>query len=487
MDPRTPVLVGAGQLTDREGALTPLELMVEASRRAAADAGANGDALLARAGSVGVVEPFSWPVPDPARELARELGLEPRETTISARGGNGPIALLGDAAAAIARGGLDVALLAGGEAGTRFQQALRAGGDAGFGTQPEGTEPSRTVGTDRDPHDPAELDAGLIAPIFWYPMFENALRGAAGRTREEHEAFLGELWLGFAGVARDNPFAWTTSPPGTAREIATPSPGNRRVSDPYTKAMNANITVDQGAALLVCSVEAAEAAGIPRERWVFVEATAGASDHWLCGERDRWDRSPAIAATTAAVLAGTRADEVAHLDLYSCFPSAVQVAAHELGIDPLSRPLTVTGGLAFFGGPANDYVMHSLVTLAERVRAEPDSKALATAVGWYLTKHGAALLTGAPAKPYRHHDVQALVDAQPRREIAREAVAGTVESHTAIFDRDGSATMGIVAVRTDDGRRAFGRTHDAGTLAELQGREPLGRPVRTDGAAGFGF
>lgn len=482
MDPRTPVLVGAGQLTDREGALTPLALMREAARRAAADAGPGGDALLAKAQSVAAVDLFSWPIPDPAGELARELGLSPRETVVSARGGNGPIALLGDAAAAIARGDLDVALLAGGEAGTQFQAALREGRDAGFGGAD--APPSRVVGKDQDPHDPAELDAGLIAPIFWYPMFENALRGAASRTRAEHEAFLGELWLGFADVARDNPFAWTPSPPASAQEIATPSKGNRRVSDPYTKAMNANITVDQGAALLVCSVAAAEAAGIARERWVFVEATAGATDHWFCGTRERWDRSPAIAATTGAVLDGTSVDDVAHLDLYSCFPSAVQVAAKELGIDPLSRPLTVTGGLAFFGGPANDYVMHSLVALVERVRSDGE-RALATAVGWYLTKHGAALLSGTPGKPFAHHDVQAQVDALPRREIAREAVTGTIESHTAIFDRDGTATMGIAAVRTEDGRRAFGRTFEPDAIAELQAEEPLGRAASTDGAAGF--
>lgn len=493
LDPRTPILVGAAQLTHRGGTPpSPLELMASAARAAAEDAGTG--ALLAKVQSVAVVDLFSWPVPDPAAALAQELGIDARETVVSARGGNGPIALLGDAAARIAAGELDVALLAGGESGTAFQAALREGRDPGWATQPDGTTPARTVGADRDPGDPAELEAGLIAPIFWYPLFEHAVRGAAGRTRDEHQAHLGELWLRFADVARENPHAWATDLPRTAEEIAQPAQGNRRVSDPYTKAMNANITVDQGAALLVCSVGAAEAAGIARERWVFVEATAGAHDHWLCGTRDRFDRSPAIAACGQAVLghAGVAMDDVALLDLYSCFPSAVQVAGTELGIDLLdpARAPTVTGGLTFAGGPANNYVMHSLAALVERLREQPEEHAYATAVGWYLTKHGAALLSGRPpAQAFRHHDVQHAVDAQPARAIvpATEGVEGTVEAHTAIFDRDGTATMGIVSLLTSDGRRAFGRTHDPATIAALQDEEPLGRTARTDGAATFAF
>ncbi|MCW3012383.1 MAG: enoyl-CoA hydratase [Solirubrobacterales bacterium] len=493
LDPRTPVLVGAGQVTHRDGAVpSPVELMATAARAAARDAGAPG--LLDRVQSVGVVDVFSWPVPDPAAVLAGALGLHPAETVRTTVGGNGPIALLGDLAARIAAGRLDVALMAGGEAGTAFQAALREGRDPGFATQPDGTAPTRVVGVDRDPGHPAELEAGLIAPIFWYPLFEHAVRGAAGRTREEHQAHLGELWLRFADTARENPHSWATDLPRTAAEIAEPARGNRRVSDPYTKAMNANIAVDQGAALLVCSVAAAQAAGVPADRWVFLEATAGAHDHWLCGERERFDRSPAIAACGAAVLghAGAGIDDVALLDLYSCFPSAVQVAGTELGVDLLdpARSPTATGGLAFAGGPANNYVTHALATLVGQVRERPEERALSTAVGWYLTKHGAALLSGRPpAQAFTHHDVQPVVDARPRRTIvpAAEAVTGEVEAHTAIFDRDGTATMGIVALRLPDGRRAFARSHDADTIAALQDDEPLGRAASTDGAATFGF
>jgi acetyl-CoA C-acetyltransferase len=493
VDPRTPVIVGAGQVTHRpsdDGEPTPLGLMVTAAHTAAQDAGSRGEALLASADAVGVVDLFSWTTGDPAAMLAHELGVDPHQTFATARGGTSPVTLLGAIAADIANGDVDVALIAGGEAVTPFMRAVRAGQATGWPVQPNNTKPSRMIGTDREPHHPAEFAAGLIAPVFWYPVFEQALRGAQGQSPAEHTEQIARLWARFAAVAVDNPYAWTRNGPDAA-EIATPTPDNRLVSAPYTKLMNANIQVDQGAALLVCSAGAAEAAGIPRDRWVFVSATATATDHWHPGERDVLHRSPAIAACGQAVLghSGVGIDDVALLDLYSCFPSAVQIAAQELGIDlgDSSREPTVTGGLTFAGGPANNYVMHSLATLVGRLRGGTGELGLATAVGWYLTKHATALLSSSPPpKPFAALDVQDQVDGLPSREIAADtAGTGVVESYTAIYDRDGTATIGVVSALMDDGRRALAKSQDAGTLDALLRDDPLGMTATLDGAAGF--
>lgn len=489
IDPRAPVLVGAAQVTHRptdgQTPSTP-ELLVRASRAALTDAGGDLDA---RVDAVAIVELFSWPAPDPAAWLSAELGLTPSQTLMSARGGNGPTALLGALAADIQAGRLDVALIAGGEAMTPFMKAVKSGGDPGWPTQPKDTAPSRIVGVDRDPATPEELAASLIAPIFVYPLFEQALRRTSGRSVADHQKHLGRLWSRFAAVAGDNPHAWTQDTPDAAM-IADASPANRQVSAPYTKLMNANIQVDQAAALVLCSAAAAEAAGIPEADWVFVTSTAGAHDHWFVGERDRLDRSPAIAAVGTAALAhaGLSIDELTHIDLYSCFPSAVQIAAEELGIDledPV-RPPTVTGGLTFAGGPANAYVLQSLATLVGRLRGRTGEHALATAVGWYLTKHGAAVLSSdPPARPFADSDVQAQVDAQPRRTVTAGAFTAPVETYTAIYDHTGAATMAIVTALDADGSRGFAKTHDAAVVAALLMGEPLAHTVVLDGEAGF--
>lgn len=492
MDPRTPVLVGAGQVTHRpgDGDVSPLELMARAARAAEEDAGAPG--LLRRAGSVAVVDLFSWPAPDPGALLAAELGAAPRETVRAARGGTGPLVLLGDLCARIQAGDLDVGLVAGGEVITAFMRSVADGRPTGWPEQPAGTAPTREVGEDRAPNHPAEEAAGLLAPIFFYPLFEQAVRGAAGAAPGEHQAWLGELWSRFAAVARDNPHAWTRDPPVDPDAIGRPGPGNRMVSLPYTKLLNSNIQVDQGAALLLCSAQAARDAGVPRDRWVFVHGVAGAHDHWHAAEREHLHRSPAIAACAEALRGHTGAEpaDAALLDLYSCFPSAVQVAATELGIDLRSdpRPPTVTGGLTFAGGPANGYVTHALATMAGRLREQDDGAlGLATGVGWYLTKHGMALLGCAPPeRPFADLHPQAEVDARPRRDVAEgEAATAPVETYTALFDRDGTPTLGIVACLLEDGRRALAKSEDRATVAALVEGDALGREVVLDGAAGF--
>ncbi len=494
LDPRTPVVVGVGQTVHRpddgSAAPSPLDLMAEAARRAAGDAGPGGDALLRRADGVAIVDVFSWPVPDPGALLAAELGLRPAETVRTVIGGNGPIALLADAATRIAAGEREVVLLGGGEVGTAMRAAALGGPQPDWPTQPEGTTPTRVVGTDRPPSHDAELAAGLMMPVNVYPVVEHALRHAAGRTPQEQRDWIGGWWARYSAIAAEHPQGWSRTPM-TAEEIATPAGGNRLISDPYTRAMNANIAVDQAAMLLVTSAGAAEAAGIPRDRWVFLHGTAGASDHWFVGERERLDRSPAIAAGGRALFghAGIDADDVALVDLYSCFPCAVQVGARELGlrVDDPARPLTVTGGLSFFGGPANDYVTHALATLVEQARERPDELALSSAVGWYLTKHGLALLSATPpARPYAHHDVQATVDAGPRREIVPQAAGTwTVESYTAAYERDGTPALGTVVATDDAGRRAFARSSDGADLERLLAGTAIGGAVELDGAGGF--
>jgi acetyl-CoA C-acetyltransferase len=492
VDPRTPVIVGIGQVTQLRGSGTasPLELMTDAARMATDDAGPNGASLLRRVQSVGLVDVFSWPVPDPGALLAAELGISPRETVRTVIGGNSPVALLGDAAARIADGELDVALLGGGEAGVAHRDQMLKGIDPGWPTQPDGTAPARVVGTDRPPSHDAELAAGLLAPVLVYPLFEHRLRHAAGRTSTEQREWIASWWARYSDVSAAHPQGWTREAL-TPEQIATPSDANRLIADPYPRTMNANIAVDQAAMLLVTSAGAAEAAGIPRDRWVFVHATAAASDHWFVGERERLDRSPAISACGDAIFGhtATNADDVALVDLYSCFPCAVQVGATELGfrVDDPGRPLTVTGGLAFFGGPANNYVTHSIATLVDRARERPDDLALASAVGWYLTKHGLAMLSATPPeRPFAHHDVQQAVDTQPKRTIEAAATGPrTVESFTVAYDRDGVGTVGIVAAHDGGDRRAFGRTEDRATIDRLLAVDPIGGATEMDGTGGF--
>ena len=63
------------------------------------------------------------------------------------------------------------------------------------------------------------------------------------------------------------------------------------------------------------------------------------------------------------------------------------------------RPLTVTGGLGFAGGPANNYPTHAIAAMVDACRQDPGSIGMVSALGWYATKHSVGLYsTDAPGE-----------------------------------------------------------------------------------------
>jgi acetyl-CoA C-acetyltransferase len=247
--------------------------------------------------------------------------------------------------------------------------------------------------------------------------------------------------------------------------------------------------VDQGAGYIVCSVEAARSAGVPEERWVFPQAGADANDHWYISERPELHRSPAIrlAGGAALELAGLDIDDVGLVDLYSCFPVVVQMAAAELGlaIDDPARPLTLTGGLTFAGGPGNNYTSHGIASAVQSLRHAPGGHALVSGLGWYATKHSLGVYgTEPPAHggPFAWRDMQPEVDALPRCTVDPHASGAVrVETYTVTFDRAGKPERGIVACRTKDDVRAWANVTDADALVHLCSEEGVGRSGNLSG------
>jgi acetyl-CoA C-acetyltransferase len=488
VDPRTPVLIGVGQLSNRvdrgEAALEPVDLIVEAARRAAADSGA-GDAALAGLDAVHVVAVLSHRYRDPGALVAERVGATPRDTSLSGMGGNSPQSLVNLTCLGIQAGRADLVLIGGAEA-WRTRMAARANGaELGWTVQGDDVPAARPSTADVAMSAPGEQARGVLMPVQVYPIFEQAHRIAQGRSVADHSVVISELWSRFSAVAATNPHAWIQRR-FTAEEIRTPSPDNRMVGFPYTKLMNSNNAVEQGAAVLLCSAERAEALGVPRDRWVFPHTGTDAHDHYFVSERDSLGGSPAmrIAGSRALSLAGIGVDDLAHVDLYSCFPSAVEIAAAELGLG-LERPLTVTGGLSFAGGPWNNYVTHSIAAMAERLRAEPGAMGLVTANGGFITKHAFGIYsTEPPATPFQHEDVQAEVDALPRR-VLDEAPDGPVdiESWTVLHGKEGPEHGYLVGL-TAEGHRAWGATSDAGQVQAMLTEELAGRKaeLRPDGA-----
>ena len=464
IDPRTPVLVGAGQLTHRDGdAAEPVDLLVEAARRAGAPK------VLAAVDSVRVARIVSRSYPDPGALVAERLGLDVRETVYAEGGGHLPQVLLNQAADDIRRGRCDAVLVGGAESWRTRRAIKRRGEESGWSTQDPGTEPTRRVGKPLHMTDDDELALGLADPVQVYPLFETAL----GRL---DVAGVADLWARFSDVAVGNEHA-AIRDRKTAEEIATVSPRNRMVGYPYRKLMVSNDDVDQAAALLLCSAERADAAGVPRDEWVFLHGASSAEDTPFISTRDDFTRSPAIAAAGAAAFgqAGIGPDDLAFVDLYSCFPSAVQIAAAELGFG-LDRPLTITGGLTFAGGPWNNYVSHSVATLVGLLREAPDAFGMCTANGSMLTSHAIGIWSCRP--PVAPIAPVVITEPMPSRpSVPDHEGLATVEAYTVMHDRSGDAVQAFVACRTPEGGRALVGATDPSLLADLEATDWCDRTV----------
>jgi acetyl-CoA C-acetyltransferase len=481
IDPRTPVLVGAGQtqqrVEDPSAALEPIDLLADAVRAADADTGAAAS-LLGLVDTIAVIDSLSWKYPDPGALLARRVGASPRTTIATTVGGNTPQMLVNRLGTAIARGEHDVVLLGGSECVHTRWRARRSEPKVWLSWTEADDPPCPNVwGDDRPGSSPYEMAHLALAPTQIYPLFETAVRADAGRGIEEHQEHVSRLWSRFAMVAAGNEHAWSRTP-YTPEEIRTVSDANRMVTFPYPKRMCANIDVDQAAALLLCSYEAARAAGVADDRLVFPRAGADAHDHYFFTERASLATSPAIeiAGRTALRAAGIDIDDVARFDLYSCFPAAVQIGMRALGLAGPDagddRPLTLTGGLGFAGGPGNDYSTHGIATAVAECRRDPGSVAMVTALGWYVTKHSIGLYsTTPPADGFVAVDpkeTQAEVDARPRVEPAGEVDGDVVvEATSVVVERDGTPSLGLLTGMTADGRRALATSRDVDAMRSM--------------------
>ncbi len=485
LDPRTPVIIGVGQFLHRahgiDDALEPAALMEEAARRAATDAGLS---QVPAVDSIRVVGLLSWRYHNPGEVLGRRLGLTPRQTAVSTMGGNSPQSLVNTTCAEIQSGALDIALLSGAEAWKTRTRARQSGTELPWSPKVGEREPD-LIGSEFTMNLEAETERGISMPVQVYPMFETAIRAASGVSPEDHLIRISEMWARFSAVAATNEYAWIREAK-TASEIRTAGPHNRMIGYPYTKYMNSNNAVDMSAALLICSVERARSLGVAPDQWVFPVSGTDCHEHQFISHRDTFSRTPAVekGGALALELAGISIEDVAHIDLYSCFPSAVQLGATSLGLDPYSadRPLTLTGGLSFAGGPWNNYVMHSIATLVTTLRAHPGDQGLIWANGGYATKHAFGVYSSAPPTgPFRKESPQKEIDELPRREVADPVTASgpaTIEAYTVMHDRDGVPERAITSCLLADGRRAWGISDSPEVASALLEGEWVGTTAR---------
>ena len=476
---RIPVLVGIGTATQREDdfarALEPMDLMLQA----VAAAGADSRSEQALRGVQSIAVPRGrWSYANPAGEIARRIGAE-QAVTVLADVGVLQQTLIGEACARIARGEARTTLVAGADAGWRLLRAQIAGQQASERQQED--SPDIFLAPKSELRHAAEKRAGLKMPAGLYALMESALRARQGWSVAEHRDRLARLGEDFSRVAARNPHAWQRRV-CRAADIRDASERNPMQAFPYTRLHCSSWNVDQAAALLFCSAARASELGIERSRWIYPVASTESNHMLPVSAREPLHDCPGARTAGQAALdaLGIGAAQIDLIDLYSCFPIAVEVYAEALGLT-LDRDLTVTGGMPFAGGPYNNYVLQATCRAAELMRAGRGRTALVSSVSGVLTKQGFGAWSIEPGAEFVHVDVSQQVASQARALEVLDSYsgAGRVAGFTVLHGR-GQAPRGVAVVTTPTGQRAVVTATEPALIARMQVEEFVGREVHVD-------
>ena len=495
LDPQTPVVVGVGQAAERIDdpdyrAMSPVELAAAAAQAALDDCG--GAAVSGSVDTIAALRQFeiSGIVNAPLgrsnnypRSVAKRIGAEPARAILEIVGGQGPQHLISELAAEIAAGRSEVALIFGSDATSTLRHF--AGPVHEAETKPDFTE---TIEGDLEDRGQGieklisryTVSHGLTSAPIQYALLENARRAGTGLGPAEYLRAMGELFAPFTKVAAGNPFS-AAPVQRTVDELITVTESNRMISEPYPRLLVSRDQVNQGAAALLMSVEAARRLGVPEENWVYLHGHADLEEQSLLVRPDLGHAPSAVMAVREALaVAGIGIDDVATFDLYSCFPVPVFNICDGMGLAPDDpRGLTLTGGLPFFGGAGNNYSMHAVAETVSQMRSAPGQFGLVGANGGILSKYSVGVYSTTPTewKPDRSAQLQAQVDDGPTVSVT-ENVDGDATVETYTVRRDGGRATGIIIGRLADDTRFLSTTEDDELIALLTDGDPLGQHVR---------
>lgn len=486
----TPIIVGVGEASERIDApdykaLSPVELAAAAARAALDDAlsvAAIAPHLDVVAGipqfeisGEHAVAPFGRADNFP-RAVANRIGADPARAILEPVGGQGPQHLVNEFAQAIAKGETGMALFFGSEAISTVRHLMSQGEKRDWSETVGGQMEFRGYGLEGLVT--MELAGhGARTPIQLYALFENARRAKTGLSREAYALEMGKLFAPFTQVAHTNPHAMSQEV-FDAEGLATVTPKNRIVADPFPRRMVARDQANQGAAVLMTSVAKARELGIPESKWVYLHGGADVAERTPIERQDLAAYpAAALASRTALERAGVTAADIDIFDLYSCFPIAVTNVRDDLGIaanDP--RPLTVTGGLPFFGGAGNNYSMHAIASMIRALRAKPGAYGFVGANGGFLSKYSVGVYStkAAPWKPFESKGLQADINAWPKPAMADKPAGGQVVTYTIDYGRE--APHGVLVCNTAAGER-FVAMADGDIVQQMISAEPLGATV----------
>lgn len=492
-----PIIVGIGEICenvpeDLKTAHSIVDLGALAATKACEDA-LSAEVLAEHIDAIGVARTFSDSVLAYAkpfgnyknlpRAIGKRIGCDPRYALYEKPSGTVTQTMVIEFSDRIASGEFEAVLIVGGEDIANAKAAVKAKISQDRADDVSGQLEDRGV-TMPDLITSQDLQNNFVSAITYYSLLENARRHNLNLNREDYKQKIGELFHPFSRVAAAHDCAMFPRE-YTVEEIATASAENPQMTDLYTKAMVAKDRVNQAAAVILTSEKKARELGIDESKWVYLHGACTVKERVLL-ERDNPGKSSAaeIAYKTALKRAGIEQSDISFLDIYSCFPIAVFAVCDALGIDPADpRGLTVTGGLAFFGGPGSSYSLFGIVGIVRKLRENRAAYGLVGANGGYLSKISVGIYsTKRPEAwiPYSDQALQLELDNRPAPRI-EDHPEGEAELISYVVDIiKGKPVRGFIMgklMQTGDVFIAATDPNDKQTPEQMMASDPFGATV----------
>ncbi|MEM8499558.1 MAG: hypothetical protein AAF542_16160 [Pseudomonadota bacterium] len=478
----TPVIVGLGFEMNRADQARdcpePLELMLLAIKDAVKDCG-NSEAG-SQLESIAVQQGM-WEYSNPAAYLASELNCERALTELSDLGIL-QLTPFFELCNRISLGQQNIGVHVGGEAKYRELRARINGEEVSNSSLPHDTPAPDTHYRSEDPFaSDVEAAAQIFMPVDMFAVIESALRKRSGLGVEEHRDHLADMYAGFSKIAASNEHAWHREPL-QAGSIRNAEGKNSMLAFPYTKKHNTQWNVNQAVAIIVCSVAKARQLGIDERQWVY-PLSAARSNHVVClaqqaslcsheGTRRIGEQAFSLAQLSPA--------DVDMAELYSCFPAAVQSFALDFDL-PESCPLSVSGSMAFAGGPYNHSALDGVARMTEVLREQQQHNVgLVSNLSGVFGKTGVILLSNVPGKsPYGFCDVSAQVAAVDHPLTTNLQYQGEAEiiGYTVSFHKD-QPIRALMYCDLPNHQRTVVQSTDVELMQSMMEEEWVGRGIR---------
>ena len=471
---KKPVVIGLG-ITQQKGSYAELDealfLMEKVAMQAINDCG--NSKIKDFIDGIDIPKGF-WRYRDPGKWIAEKNNFSNAKTSVN-KIGVLQQHLINNTCNKIIKGEIRAGLILGGESRAKMIAALKEGIE--YKEMELSTNPDQYVKAKDDLYGEGEAEALGLMAVGYYAVMESAMRKSKNLTLKEHEDYLGSMYADFSEIASKNQYA-ASDKSISKDQIMLANSDNKPMAYPYNKYHCTSWNVSQASAILICEEGLADQLNISKQKRIYPMASSETNHMIALIQR------PSLISSAGLKLASEKINEVVDkhsinlnlIDLYSCFPVAVQQFENVLNLNTKTSR-TITGAMPFAGGPLNNYMLHATVQALLKLRSQ-SGHSLITGVSGMMTKQSFCLWSSEYQMPFYHADVTKKAQQLDKPIPISNAKHGNgiVIGYTVLYEGT-KPTSGVFYIEDSQGERKVVTSEDKAVITSMREEEWIEKEI----------